>query len=453
MSHSLGLQLLDPLAYLNKGVKITFRDMRAGKEREEVFHAEGGIVEFVLHLDKNKVVMHEKPIYLTCERDGIMPEVAMQYTDAFSESVFTYVNNINTIEGGTHLMGFRSALTRCMNDYGKKYKFIKDNEDNLSGDDVREGLTAIISVKIPEPQFEGQTKTKLGNSEVKGIVESCVYEKCYQFLDENPKIAEACIKRSILSYQAREAARKARELTRRKGFLEGGGLPGKLADCQEKDPAKSELYIVEGNSAGGSAKQGRNREFQAILPLRGKILNVEKSRLDKMLKNQEIRNLITAIGAGVGTEFDIAKARYHRIIIMTDADVDGAHISTLLLTLFFRYMRPLIDSGYVYLAMPPLYKISKGGKDIYAYHEKDRALAMEQLGKGANIQRYKGLGEMNPHQLWETTMDPSVRSIKKVTIEDAVRADELFTVLMGDQVAPRKDFITTHAKEVENLDI
>jgi DNA gyrase subunit B len=340
-----------------------------------------------------------------------------------------------------------------MNDYGKKYKFIKDNEDNLSGDDVREGLTAIISVKIPEPQFEGQTKTKLGNSEVKGIVESCVYEKCYQFLDENPKIAEACIKRSILSYQAREAARKARELTRRKGFLEGGGLPGKLADCQEKDPAKSELYIVEGNSAGGSAKQGRNREFQAILPLRGKILNVEKSRLDKMLKNQEIRNLITAIGAGVGTEFDIAKARYHRIIIMTDADVDGAHISTLLLTLFFRYMRPLIDSGYVYLAMPPLYKISKGGKDIYAYHEKDRALAMEQLGKGANIQRYKGLGEMNPHQLWETTMDPSVRSIKKVTIEDAVRADELFTVLMGDQVAPRKDFITTHAKEVENLDI
>jgi len=444
---------LQDLAYLNRGVRITFRDLRAGKEREEIFHAEGGIIEFVEHLDKNKVVMHEKPIYLTCERDNIMVEVAMQYTDAFSESVFSYVNNINTIEGGTHLMGFRSALTRCMNDYAKKNKFVKDNEENLSGEDVREGLTAIISVKIPEPQFEGQTKTKLGNSEVKGIVESCVYEKCYQFLEENPKVAEACVRRSILSYQAREAARKARELTRRKGFLEGGGLPGKLADCQEKDPAKSELYIVEGNSAGGSAKQGRNREFQAILPLRGKILNVEKSRLDKMLKNAEIRNLITAIGAGVGPEFDIAKARYHRIIIMTDADVDGAHISTLLLTLFFRYMRPLIDSGYVYLAMPPLYKISKGGKELYAYHEKDRAAAMEVLGKGANIQRYKGLGEMNPHQLWETTMDPAVRSIKKVTIEDAVRADELFTILMGDQVAPRKDFITTHAKEVENLDI
>jgi DNA gyrase subunit B len=444
---------LQDLAYLNAGVKITFRDLRAGKEREEVFHAEGGIVEFVLHLDKAKVVMHEKPIYLTCERDNIVVEVAMQYTDAFSESVFTYVNNINTIEGGTHLMGFRSALTRCMNDYAKKNKFVKENEENLTGDDVREGLTAIISLKVPEPQFEGQTKTRLGNSEIKGIVESCVYEKCYQFLEENPKVAEACVRRSMLSFQAREAARKARELTRRKGFLEGGGLPGKLADCQEKDPAKSELYIVEGNSAGGSAKQGRNREFQAILPLRGKILNVEKSRLDKILKNVEIRNLITAIGAGVGPEFDIAKTRYHRIIIMTDADVDGAHISTLLLTLFFRYMRPLVDSGYVYLAMPPLYKVSKGTKEIYAYNEKERATAMEQLGKGATIQRYKGLGEMNPHQLWETTMDPSVRSIKKIAIEDAVRADELFTILMGDQVAPRKDFITSHAKEVENLDI
>ena len=879
---------LQDLAYLNAGVKITFRDLRAGKEREEVFHAEGGIVEFVLHLDKAKVVMHEKPIYLNCERDNIVIEVAMQYTDAFSESVFTYVNNINTIEGGTHLMGFRSALTRCMNDYAKKNKFIKENEENLTGDDVREGLTAIISLKVPEPQFEGQTKTRLGNSEIKGIVESCVYEKCYQFLEENPKVAEVCVRRSMLSFQAREAARKARELTRRKGFLEGGGLPGKLADCQEKDPAKSELYIVEGNSAGGcfssdtkvalvdgrslsfkeivaeqadgkehycytirndgkigveriinpritkkntkvvkvtldngeniictpdhpfmlrdgnyrpaaeltvgdslmplyrelsdkresgitidgyemawdaksdswlfthqladwhnrwsgvyaesdgdhchhidfnktnnnptnlvrlpaqahmdihraqasktlhrpeviekcrvlrrteefrqamsqrmsmketssllsknaksqwqdeeykaymqkawrqfydsneeyrrqnaqalnlaqqqywadeshraaaqtvrlkafyghhpearlqqsseaqqqwkdeqllawraemtkgqwtpefrarrkealkqtyyrktlaalrdflveskldiqsfeefrqakkdksilrfdnfcqryfdgnlfrvdeavrnynhrvisveqmeenidvydievphshnfalaagvfvhnSAKQGRNRVFQAILPLRGKILNVEKSRLDKILKNVEIRNLITAIGAGVGPEFDIAKTRYHRIIIMTDADVDGAHISTLLLTLFFQYMRPLVDSGYVYLAMPPLYKVSKGSKEIYAYNDKERAVAMEQLGKGATIQRYKGLGEMNPHQLWETTMDPSVRSIKKIAVEDAVRADELFTILMGDQVAPRKDFITSHAKEVENLDI
>lgn len=444
---------LQDLAYLNKGVKITFRDLRAGKEREEVFHAEGGIVEFVEHLDKNKVAMHEKPIYLTCERDNIVIEVAMQYTDAYSESVFTYVNNINTIEGGTHLMGFRSALTRTLNDYAKQNKFIKDNEESLTGDDVREGLTAIISVKIPEPQFEGQTKTRLGNSEVKGIVESCVYDKFYTFLEENPKVAEACVKRSMLAFQAREAARKARELTRRKGFLEGGGLPGKLADCQEKDPSKSEIFIVEGDSAGGSAKQGRNRVFQAILPLRGKILNVEKSRMDKILKNQEIRNLITAIGAGVGPEFDVTKARYHKVVIMTDADVDGAHISTLMLTLFFRYMRPLIDNGHVYLAMPPLYKISKGGKDIYAYNERERAAAVEQLGKGSNIQRYKGLGEMNPHQLWETTMDPEVRIMKKVTIEDAIRADELFTILMGDQVQPRKEFITSHAKEVENLDI
>ncbi|MBI0584607.1 MAG: DNA topoisomerase (ATP-hydrolyzing) subunit B [Methanomassiliicoccus sp.] len=879
---------LQDLAYLNGGVMITFRDLRPGREREELFHAEGGIVEFVTHLNKNKVAMHERPIFLTCEREEVVIEVAMQYTDAFSESVFSYVNNINTMEGGTHLMGFRSALTRSINEYAKKNKLLKENDENLSGDDVREGLTAILSVKIPEPQFEGQTKTKLGNSEVKGIVDSCVYERFNQFLDENPKVAEACIKRSILSYQAREAARKARELTRRKGFLEGGGLPGKLADCQEKDPAKSELFIVEGDSAGGcfsgdtrvaladgrdlsfedivaeqaegkehfcytirkdgkigverainarvtkrnaevvrvcfdngdaiectpdhhfmlrdgsyrqardlqsgdslmplrrkssdnnepgitidgyemvwdpssegwlfthmlsdwynqwtraynnadgqhchhadfnkrnnnptnivrmgreehlalhreqvartlhkpetiekcrvlrqtdafrmamsqrmkeaetrqllsrnakaqwqnkhyksfmaaqwrkyydsnpdyrqqnthqlleaqqkywaeesnrmaqservrsyfvehpeskvllaslahdewkdpelikwrsektkaqwtpefrekrkkaleqtyyrktmaalnmfidqdgnididaygkyrletgdrtllrydrfcdryfdgdtsmlkeaagnfnhkvvsiertgkmidvydievphshnfalasgvfvhnSAKQGRDRAFQAILPLRGKILNVEKSRIDKILKNQEIRNLITAIGAGVGPEFDVTKTRYHKIIIMTDADVDGAHISTLLLTLFFRYMRPLIDSGYVYLAMPPLYKVARGNKEIYAYNEKERAAAMEALGKGANIQRYKGLGEMNPHQLWDTTMDPSVRSIKKVTIEDAVRADELFTILMGDQVAPRKEFITSHAKEVENLDI
>jgi DNA gyrase subunit B len=444
---------LQDMAYLNKGVRITFRDLRPGREREDVFHAEGGIVEFVEHLNKNKVAMHERPIYLTCEREEVMVEAAMQYTDAFSESVFTYVNNINTMEGGTHLMGFRTALTRSINDYAKRNKFLKENEENLSGDDVREGLTAILSVKIPEPQFEGQTKTKLGNSEVKGIVDSCVYEKFNQFMEENPRVAEACIRRSILSFQAREAARKARELTRRKGFLEGGGLPGKLADCQEKDPSRSELFIVEGDSAGGSARQGRNRAFQAILPLRGKILNVEKSRIDKILKNQEIRNLITAIGAGVGQDFDVTKARYHKIIIMTDADVDGAHISTLMLTLFFRYMRPLIDSGYVYLAMPPLYKIARGNKEMYAYNERERAAAIETLGKGSNIQRYKGLGEMNAHQLWETTMDPSVRLLKKVTIEDAVRADELFTILMGDAVEPRKEFITTHAKEVENLDI
>lgn len=441
------------LAYLNKGVRITFRDLREGMEREEVFHAEGGIVEFVEHLNKSKVAMHERPIYLECERDDVMVEVAMQYTDAYSESVFTYVNNINTIEGGTHLMGFRSALTRAMNDYARANKFLKDNAENLSGEDVREGLTAIVSLKVPEPQFEGQTKTRLGNSEIKGIVESCVYEKFITFLDETPKTAEACIKRGILAYQAREAAKKARELTRRKGLLEGGGLPGKLADCQEKDPAKCELYIVEGDSAGGSAKQGRDRVFQAILPLRGKILNVEKARLDKILKNQEIRNLITAIGGGVGADFDVEKIRYHKIIIMTDADVDGAHISTLLLTLFFRYMRQLIDNGYVYLAMPPLYKVARGGKEIYAYNEKERETAMEQLGRGATIQRYKGLGEMNPHQLWDTTMDPGTRLVKKVTIDDAMRADELFTILMGDQVEPRRMFITTHAKEVENLDI
>ncbi len=444
---------LQDLAYLNKGVRITFRDLRAGREREDVFHAEGGIVEFVEHLNKNKAAMHERPIYLACERDDVVVEVAMQYTDAFSESVFTYVNNINTLEGGTHLMGFRSALTRSINEYAKKNKLLKDSDENLSGDDVREGLTAIISVKIPEPQFEGQTKTKLGNSEIKGIVDSCVYERFNQFMDENPRVAEACIRRSILAYQAREAARKARELTRRKGFLEGGGLPGKLADCQEKDPSRSELFIVEGDSAGGSAKQGRNRAFQAILPLRGKILNVEKSRLDKILKNQEIRNLITAIGAGVGQDFDIAKVRYHKIVIMTDADVDGAHISTLMLTLFFRYMRPLIDSGYVYLAMPPLYKVSRGNKEIYAYNEKERAAAVETLGKGANIQRYKGLGEMNPHQLWETTMDPAQRTLLLVAVEDAAEADRTFDMLMGAEVPPRRRFIQTHAREVRNLDI
>ncbi len=444
---------LQDLAYLNRGVRITFKDARPGREREEIYHAEGGIVEFVEHLNKSKTPMHDKPIYLECERDNTVVEVAMQYTDAFNESVYSYVNNINTIEGGTHVVGFRSALTRCMNDYARNYNFIKGNGDSLTGDDVREGLTAIISVKIPEPQFEGQTKTKLGNSDVKGIVESAVYEKFYQFLEENPKVAEACVNRSILAFQAREAARKARELTRRKGFLEGGGLPGKLADCSEKDPAKSELFIVEGNSAGGSAKQGRNREFQAILPLRGKILNVEKSRIDKMLKNAEIRNLITAIGAGIGVEFDISKVRYHKIIIMTDADVDGAHISTLLLTMFFRHMRPLIEAGYVHIAQPPLYKVAKGSKENYVYTDRERDAALTELGKGATIQRYKGLGEMNPHQLWETTMDPTTRLMKKVTIEDAQRADELFTILMGDAVQPRREYITTHAKEVENLDI
>jgi DNA gyrase subunit B len=340
-----------------------------------------------------------------------------------------------------------------VNDYARKQNFLKENEEGLSGEDVREGLTAILSVKIAEPQFEGQTKTRLGNSEVKGIVEAFINEKLFQYLDENPRVAEACVSRAILASQAREAARKARELTRRKGFLESASLPGKLADCTEKDPAKSEIFLVEGNSAGGSAKQGRNRDFQAILPLRGKILNVEKARMDKILRNAEVRNLITALGAGIKEDFDLAKTRYHRVIIMTDADVDGAHIRTLLLTLFFRHMRPLVDNGYVYIAQPPLYRVSKGSKELYAYTERERASALELYGKGASVQRYKGLGEMNPQQLWETTMDPATRVLKKVTVEDALRADELFSVLMGDAVLPRKEFISAHAKEVENLDV
>ncbi len=600
---------LRDLAFLNKNLIITFKDARTG--RDEQFHYEGGINEFVLSLNKNKVMMHEKPIYILAEREGMVIELSMQYTDAFNESIFTYVNNINTIEGGTHLVGLRSSLTRTMNDYARKSGLLKQNDEPLSGEDVREGLTAILSIKVPEPQFEGQTKTRLGNSEVRGIVESTVNEKLAEFFEENPKVAEVCVRRCILASQAREAARKARDLTRRKGYLEGTALPGKLADCSEKDPAKCEIYLVEGNSAGGcfsgdtkvaladgraisfeelvkeqgegkehfcytirndgmmavgrivnpritikgakvvrvvldndeaivctadhrfmtrdrdykraielesgdslmplypdlideaalhsvegcevadtnhqvrevqilqektdvydieiphthnfalaagvfvhnSAKQGRNREFQAILPLRGKVLNVEKARMDKILKNQEIRNLITALGTGIGQEFNLANARYHRVVIMTDADVDGAHIRTLLLTLFFRYMKPLIESGYIFIAQPPLYRVAKGSKELYVYTEKERSDAMTELGKGAGIQRYKGLGEMNPKQLWETTMDPEKRVMKQVSIEDAVRADELFTVLMGDEVQPRKEFIVTHAKEVENLDI
>jgi len=443
-------RLMD-LAFLNRNVIIIFTDHRSG--RQEKFQYEGGIVAFVTHINKTRTVLHEKPIYLSGERDNVLIEVAMQYTDSYAENVYTYVNNINTIEGGTHLIGLKSALTRTVNDYARKQNFLKENEEGLSGEDVREGLTAILSVKIAEPQFEGQTKTRLGNSEVKGIVEAFINEKLFQYLDENPRVAEACVSRAILASQAREAARKARELTRRKGFLESASLPGKLADCTEKDPAKSEIFLVEGNSAGGSAKQGRNRDFQAILPLRGKILNVEKARMDKILRNAEVRNLITALGAGIKEDFDLAKTRYHRVIIMTDADVDGAHIRTLLLTLFFRHMRPLVDNGYVYIAQPPLYRVSKGSKELYAYTERERASALELHGKGASVQRYKGLGEMNPQQLWETTMDPATRVLKKVTVEDALRADELFSVLMGDAVLPRKEFISAHAKEVENLDV
>ncbi len=442
---------LRDLAFLNKNTAIYFKDLRNG--REEKFHYEGGIVEFVQMINKNKQVMHERPIYLIGERDYVIVEVAMQYTDSYSENSYSFVNNINTIEGGTHVAGFRSAMTRTVNDYALENKFIKEGAELLSGDDVREGMTAILSIKIPEPQFEGQTKTKLGNSEVKGIVDSVLSEQLGNFLEENPKVAEAVVNRCLLAMQAREAARKARDLTRRKGFLETASLPGKLADCSERDPAKCEIYIVEGNSAGGSAKMGRNREFQAILPLRGKILNVEKARMDKILKNVEIRNLITALGSGVGQDFDLTKLRYHQVIIMTDADVDGAHIRTLLLTLFYRYMKPLVEQGHVYAAMPPLYKISKGAKEIYAFNDREMQKAVEDLGRGATIARYKGLGEMNPHQLWETTMDPTTRMLKKVTIEDAVKADELFTILMGDAVEPRREFIMAHAKEVENLDV
>ncbi|MCK5310005.1 MAG: DNA topoisomerase (ATP-hydrolyzing) subunit B [Thermoplasmata archaeon] len=446
------LNRMRELAFLNSGLRITV-EMEDDEESKNVFKYDGGIIEYVRYINRAKNTLHAEPIYFSGSKGDTQLEIAMQYTDSYREAIHTYANNINTIEGGTHLSGFRAALTRTLNDYARKNKYLTDKTMSLSGEDVREGLTAIISVKLGEPQFEGQTKTKLGNSEMRGIVESLVNDKLAEFLEENPKIAEISIQKSILSAQAREAARKARELTRRKGFLEGGGLPGKLADCSEKDPAKSELYIVEGDSAGGSAKQGRNREFQAILPLRGKILNVEKARLDKILKNNEIRNLITAFGTNIGEEFDLTKARYHKLIIMTDADIDGAHIRTLLLTFLYRYMKPLIEAGYVYIAQPPLYRISKGKTEhwVFTDHEKDELL--KEKGDGWGVQRYKGLGEMNDHQLWDTTMDPENRILLLVTIDDAMLADELFTILMGDAVEPRRDFITAHAKDVVNLDV
>ncbi len=439
---------LKELAFLNKGVKISI-----GKgDRKEVFQYDGGIVEYVQHINRNKNVLHQEPIYIEGERDDTQLEIAMQYTDSYAENIYTFANNINTVEGGTHLSGFRSALTRTINDYARKNNLLKD-KNNLSGEDAREGLTSIISVRLGEPQFEGQTKTKLGNSEIKGIVESIINKKLYEYFEENPSVARVCIERCKLAAQAREAARKARELTRRKGFLETSTLPGKLADCSERNPELSELYIVEGDSAGGSAKQGRDRRFQAILPLRGKILNVEKARLHKILKNNEIRALITAFGTNIGEEFNIEKARYHKLIIMTDADIDGSHIRTLLLTFFYRYMRPLIDAGYIYIAQPPLYRVKRGKEEHYLYNEKEVNEKLKALGRGATIQRYKGLGEMNPRQLWETTMNPDTRILALVTIEDAVKADELFTILMGDAVEPRREFIHEHAKEVVNLDV
>ena len=439
---------LQEIAFLNKNLKITFFDENSGEK--EVYQYEGGIAEFVRHINRNTKPLHEEVIYMEGEKEDVTVEVAMQYTESYAEKIFSFVNNISTHEGGTHLSGFKSALTRTLNDYARKNIFKENNARTLSGEDVRESLTAIISCKIPEPQFEGQTKTRLGNSEIKGIVETIVNEKLSMFLEENPSIAKLIIGKALEAARAREAARKARELTRRKSYLESSALPGKLADCSSTNPAECELFLVEGDSAGGSAKQGRAREFQAILPLKGKILNVEKARFDKVLENNEIKAIITTIGTGIGDEFDINKANYHKIVIMTDADVDGAHIRTLLLTFFFRYMRPLIDNGFVYIAQPPLYRIKKGKSIMYAYsdEEKDRL-----AGDNSAIQRYKGLGEMNPEQLWETTMDPEKRVLKRVTVDDAVRADELFTILMGEDVEPRKEFIKAHAKEVVNLDI
>jgi DNA gyrase subunit B len=439
------------VAFLNRGLKVVVVDQRTNQSNTYKF--DGGIAEFVQFINRSKTCLHEKPIYINVEKDGLTVEIAMQYTDSYAENIHTFANNINTTEGGTHLIGFRAALTRTINDYAKKYGFMKGNGDSLGGEDVREGLTAVLSVKLPEPQFEGQTKTKLGNSDVRGIVESAVSEKLFEYLEENPKVAQACIGKAILAAQAREAARKARELTRRKGLLDIGNLPGKLADCTEKDPTKCELFLVEGDSAGGSAKQARDRTFQAILPLRGKILNVEKARLDRMLKNNEIRTMITALGTGIESELDVDKARYHRVCIMTDADVDGAHIRTLLLTFFFRYMKPMIDRGYIYIAQPPLYKVKKGKTEKYVFSDKELTELVRELGEGCDIQRYKGLGEMNPDQLRITTMDIHTRILKRVTIEDAVEADQLFSILMGDAVEPRRNFIEDHAKEVEFLDV
>ncbi|REE56381.1 DNA gyrase subunit B [Paenibacillus taihuensis] len=441
------------LAFLNKGIEIALTDERTGAHH--TYKYEGGIIEFVKYLNRSREALHEVPIYVEGDKDNIHVEVAIQYNDSYTENIYSFANNINTHEGGTHESGFKSALTRIINEYARKSNSIKESDNNLSGDDVREGLTAIISVKIPEPQFEGQTKTKLGNSEVRGIVESFFAEKFQEFLDENPSVSKKIVEKGLQASRAREAARKARELTRRKSALEVSALPGKLADCSSKDASISEIYIVEGDSAGGSAKQGRDRHYQAILPLRGKILNVERARLDRILSNTEIRAIITALGTSIADDFDISKARYHKVIIMTDADVDGAHIRTLLLTFFFRYMRKIIEAGYIYIAQPPLFKIERNKVVRYAQSEKERDAIIAEFGEGAkvNVQRYKGLGEMNASQLWETTMDPESRTMLQVTIEDAIEADNIFETLMGDNVEPRREFIQEFAKFVKNLDI
>ncbi|MCI7248482.1 MAG: DNA topoisomerase (ATP-hydrolyzing) subunit B [Clostridiales bacterium] len=439
---------LREMAFLNKGVKITLTDEREGKKKQEEFHYEGGIKEFVAHLNHNKDAIHENIIYFEVSDKNREVEVAVQYTQSYNENLYSYANNINTTEGGFHMVGFKTAVTRVINDYARKNKILKEKDEALSGEDVREGMTAVISVKLEEPQFEGQTKTKLGNSDMRGFVESATAEYLSIFLDEHPKEAKVIIEKCLTAARARESARKAREMTRRKSVLDGTSMPGKLADCSEKDPSISEIFLVEGDSAGGSAKEGRDRKRQAILPLRGKILNVEKARLDKVLNSEEIKNMIKAFGCGIGKDFDIEKLRYHKIIIMTDADVDGAHIRTLLLTFFFRYMRPLIENGYVYAAQPPLFRVKKGKEIYYTYSDKEQEKVLAQLadkpGK-TEIQRYKGLGEMDAEQLWDTTMDFNTRTLIQITIDDASAADEIFTTLMGDKVPPRKKFIEDNA--------
>ena len=443
------------LAFLNKGITISLTDERA-EDKSETFHFAGGIIEYVEFMDKDKDKINPKPIYLEGEKNAVIVEVAMQYCDTYSENIFTYVNNINTEEGGTHLSGFRKALTRTINAYARKTNMLKENEDALSGDDVREGLTAVLSLKVQNPQFESQTKIKLGNSEVMPIVDNLVGDTLAEFMEENPQVAKKLVEKAIIAARARLAARKARELTRRKNAMDLGGLPGKLADCKSRNVEDTEIYLVEGDSAGGSAKQGRNSDFQAILPLRGKILNVEKARLDKVLSSEEIRNMITAFGCGIGDDFNLDKARYGKIIIMTDADVDGAHIRTLLLTFFYRYMQPLIKEGHVFIAQPPLYLIRKNQKQhYYAYSDEELQQILDEVGRDTNphVQRYKGLGEMNPGQLWETTMDPGARTILQVHLEDAAEADRIFSILMGDKVEPRRQFIEDNAKKVRNLDL
>jgi len=444
------------MAFLNKGIKIKLIDDRPDERVEKLLHYEGGIVSFVEYINKDKEVLHDLPIYISGEKDSSVCEIAMQYNDRYVENTFSYANNIATTEGGTHLTGFKTAITKVINDYARKYSMLKENDKNLMGEDVREGLTAIISVKLLEPQFEGQTKTKLGNSEIRSLVENVVTEKLTDYFEENPTVARIVMDKCLMASRARDAARKARELTRRKSAFESTTLPGKLADCTDKDPANCEIYIVEGDSAGGSAKQGRDRKYQAILPLWGKMLNVEKSRIDKVYENEKLLPVITALGAGIGQDFDVSKLRYDRVIIMADADVDGAHIRTLLLTFFYRYMKPLVEEGHVYIARPPLFKVYKGKEEYYAFSEKE----VENIQKDRNwkkedcdIQRYKGLGEMSAEQLWETTMNPETRTMLKVELEDAVAADEIFTILMGDKVEPRKAFIHENAKYVTNLDV